>query len=106
MKHTPGPWYAHKYTPAGIAWHVSTRADDDDNQFDYMRVCRTTDSETAEADARLIAAAPDLLAACERALDLLNEQNAGDKPSPIIVRPSPTIVRLTTAIAKAKGGAA
>jgi hypothetical protein len=101
LKHTPGPWYAHRYTPAGIAWHVSTRGDDDDNQRDYSRVCRTTDSETAEADARLISAAPDLLAACEglyAAFGLKDTLPLGFPPELEIV--------LKAAIAKAKGGAA
>ena len=101
MKHTPGPWYPHKYTPAGIAWHVSTRADDDDNKRDYSRVCRTTDSQTAEADARLIAAAPDLLAACETvyaAFGLNDTLPLGFPPKLEIM--------LKAAIAKGKGGAA
>jgi len=50
-------------------------------------------------DARLIAAAPDLLAACERALSAL-------ACNPKFRENEPTIAFARAAIAKAKGGAA
>lgn len=57
-KHTPGPW---RFNPVGEVrgadWNVV--------------ICDTYgngDDDVADADARLIAAAPDLLAACEMAL--------------------------------------
>ena len=61
---TPGPLFAHP-DENGIAWHVSNRADDDDAHPDYKRTARTTDSENAEADARLYALAPELRAFVE-----------------------------------------
>jgi hypothetical protein len=64
MSHTPGPWAAHEGWPSDV-WHVDmpgraysigvSRADSDDD----MTV------EEVQANARLIAAAPDLLATCK-----------------------------------------
>ena len=62
MSHTPGPWTVN--THYGYPWHVNGNADVD-------TVCRIGGHKTAvkneeenEANARLIAAAPDLRAAC------------------------------------------
>ena len=71
-KHTPGPWRAvgrdilslHAY-PRASGPLVCT-VDDNDDRF-------------TEADARLIAAAPDLLAACEVLLDAVARGDHKDK---------------------------
>lgn len=55
-KHTPGPWYA-KGSSENRAWEVAER-----NTGELVAELNTIDA-TGEADARLIAAAPDLLAA-------------------------------------------
>lgn len=65
MQHTPGPWtcfYKHKYDE----WHVSVPMPDSSMKWalfdDGVR------SENPEADARLIAAAPELLLALQRVI--------------------------------------
>lgn len=63
---------------------------------DYLRwLASTLDEKHAPVVRERAKQADDLLAACKRALELLNEQNEGEMPSP-------TIVRLTAAIAKAE----
>jgi hypothetical protein len=82
-EHTPGPWVWTDYGELSGAGDVVMDAD-------YF-------SEPSEADARLIAAAPDLLAACEAMLVELDEweQELGRHPACDLAR---------AAIAKAKGG--
>lgn len=57
-KHTPGPW---EFVLAGSGnypeWYVSL------GNRGFLRLPATTDMDTMDADARLIAAAPDLLEA-------------------------------------------
>ena len=65
LKHTPGPWVATQNEAA--AWAITTAGPL------VMFVCEvngpyTPSMDRYEADARLIAAAPDLLAACELVL--------------------------------------
>ena len=79
-KHTPGPW---KY----ITWHGQHGVHDAmDND-----VCETF-GEDAEANARLIAAAPELLEALEYLLsqfgrlDHLTDYSAGDKARAAIAK--------------------
>jgi hypothetical protein len=66
LKHTPGPWKASKdlkrywiesSTPKVLGGHAVAEVTDDD-----------CDSDEAQANARLIAAAPDLLAALKQVL--------------------------------------
>lgn len=79
---TPGPWFA---APAlrGGGWHVSVSAD----EYDPIDLW-------SGANARLIAAAPELLKACETALANL---------APLYSSEHLVIRRLRTAIAKATG---
>lgn len=97
-QHTPGPWQAHPTNP-----------DDDDSVFDWrtpiVGKCKhigsfvqsgARDITEAQANAHLIAAAPELLAAGEAVLaymDLCNDRGDLER-------------NLRAAIAKAKGGAA
>lgn len=89
-RHTPGPWTATLgYTPTVKAGDTllaapSARADDlGGRQLSELH-----------ANARLIAAAPDLLAACEEALRLLEDQRLYDATTDEMLR---------AAIHKAKG---
>lgn len=90
-KHTPGPWRTKLYEDVlevyanvnGPGWLVAQWESPDDND---------------KANARLIAAAPDLLAACQ-AIDEWHDLMAQDYPE--IMRPF-RMVR--AAIAKATGG--
>ncbi len=57
LKHAPAPWERFNLTIAdAYSFEVATVADDRDKSFE----------STAIADANLIAAAPELLAACEQ----------------------------------------
>lgn len=89
MSHTPGPWRVadrfNVWTSDSVGCEVArveVESLDDDNLGQ------------AEADARLIAAAPDLLAACEELLIYLGDW---DDPE------NETCVAARAAIAKAKG---
>lgn len=93
-KHTPGPWTMHPRGEDGaevraitsVAWCgiASTHG------ASGSQVIR---ADEAQANARLIAAAPDLLAACEAIIDAATPW-APDTPALMMVR---------AAIAKAKG---
>jgi hypothetical protein len=95
-KHTPGPWRA---TPYSV---FSTRQDRRTETI--VARCRLSVARTAEglANAHLIAAAPDLLAACEEALEMAEYLSAtwgtshGDNYAEMAER-------LRAAIAKARG---
>ena len=81
-KHTPGPWYASgsyiEKTPSG-------------HRFTIAEVFRHNVGQ-CKANARLIAAAPDLLAACELALTLLEDltteefSRGGDRPARVALQ--------------------
>lgn len=60
-EHTPGPW------------RVSADGNDVEN-VSGAGVCTMYADETEQANARLIAAAPDLLRACERAVKWINKE--------------------------------
>ena len=62
-KHTPGPW---KVEADGLS--VSTVSDFGHDQWARLAVCASDPHGHGEANARLIAAAPDLLKALERVL--------------------------------------
>lgn len=86
MLHTPGPWSINDQNP-----------DDEEIEAPSGPVAIALGRE-AEANARLIAAAPDLLAALEECL--LNSDIHG-KYGP----PARSLEKARAAIAKAKGGA-
>lgn len=85
-EHTPGPWRAIR---TGGALEVA-------GPVEGVLICRLYDSlddESDRADAHLIAAAPDLLAACEQVADALEYDFAG----------SISVEHLRALIAKARG---
>ena len=63
-KHTPGPWTAYK----------STSYLDETPSWIVPGVAHCGDGELSEANARLIAAAPDMLAALERVWEAYSPQ--------------------------------
>jgi len=93
-KHTPGPWGASEGHPSDV-WHV-----DMPNRWYSVIVSRGEDDwdmpvEEVQANARLIAAAPDLLAAAiaMQCVDVMSDTEVGRARD-----------LLDAAIAKAKGG--
>ena len=81
-EHTPGPW---KYGPADDGYLYVYDADG-------HAICQIGMADGVFANARLITAAPDLLAACEWSLSMM----AGG-------RPEEDIAHLRAAIKKARG---
>ena len=93
MAHTPGPWTAECVGSTGAhdnptdVYEVLSRA---------ARVCEFA----TEVDAKLIAAAPELLAACEAVMrDFRNFVSE----NPIVKGESPCITDVRAAIKKARG---
>ena len=66
-KHTPGPWDAFKRGSQGVSNYTSIEKD----RREFARVYHGDRFIDSEANARLIAAAPDLLEALRNALDVL-----------------------------------
>ena len=102
-KHTPGPWTAERMlipsTVKDRRCGFVVNGPDVDEDFPVrvcdLRVPRGIDGfEEGQANAALIAAAPDLLAACKRALSILENE-----PANSIYKAHADIVR--AAIAKA-----
>lgn len=87
MTHTPGPWRAVPQPGRTIGVHMYT------HQVMYGDDCLA--SLLTEPDARLIAASPDLLEACERVMSLLDGDPNREEERHILL----------AAIAKAKGNA-
>jgi hypothetical protein len=78
-KHTPGPWQIKSdYEPLTIIGNVDGP---DDGQYHYTPICEvepTLFPDENAANARLIAAAPDLLAALECVMSLYGDGFADD----------------------------
>ncbi len=83
-EHTDGEWMV-------VGDYVYARIENDDDNPDDIEIARVT----RPADACLIAAAPDLLAACEAALE---RENQRDTPAFSSLR-----AQLRAALAKARG---
>lgn len=96
VKHTPGPWVIdHETRPAEVCCVYGTSHP---NSFVYVRGAVgywTADGDENMANAILIAAAPDLLAALRRVTEQLVHQNPNDE----------AWVEARAAITKATGGA-
>lgn len=72
-KPTPGPWtystfVAHYERPELGGWAASVYEDDGVHEDNICKMEHEFDKETVEANARLIAASPELLEACEAAM--------------------------------------
>lgn len=90
--HTPGPWVVYS-APANTASGAPIETEIRGGNYIVSRLGRLT-HETAHANARLIASAPELLEACIAVAGVY--QDAGDDV-PLFVR------RCRAAIAKARG---
>lgn len=96
MKHTPGPWR--------IEQGIYIMPPENSTQFSICKMGGIQREESRKANARLIAAAPDLLAAAKRAQELISSaidlEYVSGKPGD----PAAVIWReLDAAIAKAEG---
>lgn len=104
IKHTPGPWAAKK----GVGWYVVRSAHSQDDNFAIavgsnktsLVDAPTGDDAEAKANARLIAAAPELLSACEHAMTLLSPF---DDAGLSLGLGSDALYPIKSAIAKARG---
>jgi hypothetical protein len=75
MSHTPGPWEVD-----ATGWPIIVNGPEDENGLDMVCFIEAADvnsdgyqSHTAEANARLIAAAPELLAALQQCIAWIDE---------------------------------
>ncbi len=91
-EHTRGPWEVGQYP-----WLI------DDNAGDELAQVCTSRGEY-EANARLIAAAPDLLTACKEMLQRIKEYQ--DLDGLLTAKERASRDRMIVAVAKAEGGAA
>lgn len=74
-KHTPGPWHVGRINKCTIYDKLSQRLA---NSFEGVMATQFTDSQ-CEANARLIAAAPELLEACKTFAEWLRREEAGSE---------------------------
>ena len=88
MNHTPGPW---RWTNTGYR-HLKTNAGADVHDFGCG--CCSCTGDLSDADARLIAAAPELLEALESMVEMVEMNGFGKAYAMDIAR---------AAIAKARG---
>lgn len=98
--HTPGPWRLNGYQVErgeGIARTIATAAPRRQIGTDYA----APDADTARANARLIAAAPDLLDMCERLLGFAWHYGSTSG----VVAGGDMLAQAKALIAQAKGGA-
>lgn len=91
-KFTPGPWVARPDLSSRESWAIITN--DPDDEF-HLRIC----AKASEANARLMAAGPELFAALEMVRDADEDCKRDGLPTmPEFVR-----ARIDAAIAKAEG---
>lgn len=90
-KHTPGPWAADGLDVKNGCGHMATTPE---------RI-GPDGEKIGEANARLIAAAPDLLAACQAALPILT---AYIPPENFDGHAAKALAAVTAAVSKATGG--
>jgi hypothetical protein len=103
-KHTPGPWQAHSDQP-GYELTIVGNIDGplEDFQLNYTTVCDVADTDDADANLRLIAAAPELLDALREVVAMLQREAPGTPLNNM--RFDPLAVKCLRAIDKATGAA-
>lgn len=99
-KHTPGPWTPHTFEPESNKEHFVTAG-----SAQQIPICKTGRRDLASAaDARLIAASPELLEVCRTLLrQVVDDENARRKLGIVSISVPPLIDAAETAIAKATG---
>ena len=100
QKHTPGPWKAIRNN---AYWEVVPQNRGPNAPYTIGNVCASDpdapDRGLQEANARLIAAAPEMLAALKSVAEWVNNPFDGNAPSINVIRKN-----INAAIAKAEGG--
>ena len=96
IRHTPGPWVARRLEKEGFCYE-----DVMDEYGYYIATCHegVRCESNAGANARLIAAAPDLLASLQRIVAVLDKQVA----SPHLAERASPLAQAKAAISKATG---
>ena len=105
-KHTPGPWSVERSNKHGIIWidAAESRLGDICDLYHITASDQLVAKDNAEANAKLIAAAPDLLEACKMFAEWLHEDNQHSPNSPYQIDRHAKAVKTTmAAIAKAEG---
>ena len=97
MKHTPGPWEVSQYCSLGAGAQLGIKGPERPRLWSYCIYQNETDVQ-ASANARLIAAAPDLLEACEKLVKAYEECDFEDYGQ------DSALTKGKQAIKKAKGG--
>lgn len=98
-KHTPGPWHVRFADNGGVLGIESSEPEDEPGAVGWVvrqRGFGSPTSEAGKANAKLIAAAPELLSACEKALWALS----GLERDPERLQEAATV--LSAALVKAK----
>jgi len=100
-KHTPGPWESYPHSTEPVTTIIGNRTDG------IAKVLASGNRELDTANARLIAAAPELLAAAKNAVYWALKQHAIDvEEGKCTLNPKPGwILSLQAEIAKAEGRA-
>ena len=93
-RHTSGPWFPVEYAECKGTWHIDATGN---NPF-IADVCSGNGEYPSEANARIIAAAPDLLAAVEAILQRIDLE-----PKEAVFPCSAMREDLRAAIRKARG---
>ena len=105
-KHTPGPWLINRESEDVIEGKLSIESVNAETQLSYF-IAQVDECKSQEANARLIAAAPELLEACETLFRwLAAEDNHNLMPDfyERIALCNLAQEQARAAIAKAKGG--
>lgn len=98
-EHTPGPWWANIDAATGYRWVVG----DPESWIPRIACCPLYSEYPVDANARLIAAAPDLLAALEKTYSLMMAGDVDREPHEEEARKIEAFLAARAAIAKAKG---
>jgi hypothetical protein len=110
QKHTPGPWYVGTdFSDQGRHIYAEQMVCDDDGEEWHPLIATTDDDERLvdwQANAQLLAAAPDLLEALKNADKLISQLMPGIKHIALqdYAFLNNTLMANTAAIAKATGG--
>jgi hypothetical protein len=105
LKHTPGPWKLKDWTSYDQQGVIEAYGEQVVDANDHMVSSATIEgaSEGEEANARLIAAAPELLSACLAVMDAHAEFR---REYPNVTDEAPCLGLVREAVAKATGSAA